>query len=169
MAREYDISKSDYLCRSCHKRLDQGTELVATVREVDEELRREDFCPECWAVRSGQDDRGLVGQWRTRVPPPAEKKKLLVDDELLVELFERLEQADTPVKMDLRFVLALVLMRKKLLIYDRTERLDGGQETWVLHRRGSEESPLKVVNPRLDEARIAELHDQLGQIMEGQL
>ncbi len=168
MAREYDISKSDYLCCSCRKRLVQGMELVATVREVAEELRREDFCTDCWTARPHQDADALVGLWRVRVPPPMEKKKLLIDDELLLELFERLEQADTAVKRDLRFVLALILMRKKLLIYDRAEPGDSGQETWVLHRRGSEH-PLKVVNPRLDEARITELNTQLGQILEGQL
>jgi hypothetical protein len=168
MAREYNIAKTDCLCHACQKRLEPGSELVATVREDQEELRREDFCLPCWSAKSPQEQSSLLGQWRSRVPLPTEKKKLLVDDELLVNLFERLEQADTPVQVDFRFVLALILMRKKLLVYDRTEGAGGGPETWLMHWRGGDVS-VKVVNPRLDDGRIAEVSSQLGQIMEGQL
>lgn len=167
MAREYNISKSDSLCRSCGKPLEPGSELVATVREVGEELRREDFCPDCWSARASQEDPGLLGLWHGRVPAPTEKRKLLVDDELLVNLLQRLEQADTPAKVNFRFVLALILMRKKLLVYDRTEPTQD-RETWVMHLRGDDRC-VKVINPRLDDDKIAEVSEQLGQIMEGPL
>jgi hypothetical protein len=167
MAREYNISKTACLCRSCQKRLEPGSELVATVREVGEELQRQDFCPDCWSARSPQDQAEPLGVWHGRVPMLAEKKKLLVDDELLVNLFQRLDGADTPAKVNFRFVLALILMRKKLLVYDRTEQLDG-LETWVMHLRG-DPTPVKVVNPHLDDGKVAEVSGQLGQIMEGEL
>jgi hypothetical protein len=167
MAREYNISKTACLCRSCQKHLAPGSELVATVREVGEELQRQDFCPECWSARSPQDRGEVLGMWHARVPTPAEKRKLLVDDELLVNLFQRLEAADTPAKANFRFVLALILMRKKLLVYDRTEN-EGALETWVMHLRG-DPTPVKVVNPHLDDDKVAEVSGQLGQIMEGEL
>lgn len=167
MAREYNISKTTCLCRSCQKHLEPGSELVATVREVGEALQREDFCLDCWSARPQQEDEGLLGLWHSRVPAPAEKKRLLVDDELVTNLFQRLQQADTTAKVNFRFVLALILMRKKLLLYDRTEQLEG-QETWVMHLRG-DDTPVKVINPHLDDAKITETSEQLGQIMEGQL
>ncbi|MCJ7545006.1 MAG: hypothetical protein MUP47_10695 [Phycisphaerae bacterium] len=137
MAREYNISKTACLCRSCQKHLEPGSELVATVREAGEELQREDFCLDCWSARPQQADHGLLGSWHSRVPASTEKKKLLVDDELLVNLFQRLEHPDTAAKANFRFVLALILMRKKLLVYDRTEAMEG-QETWVMHLRGDD-------------------------------
>ena len=167
MAREYNISKTACLCHSCQKHLEPGSELVATVREAGEELQREDFCLDCWSARPQQADHGLLGSWHSRVPASTEKKKLLVDDELLVNLFQRLEHTDTAAKANFRFVLALILMRKKLLVYDRTEALEG-QETWVMHLRG-DDTPVKVINPHLDDDKTAEVSEQLGQIMEGQL
>ncbi len=167
MAREYNISKTDCLCRGCQRHLEPGCELVATVRQVGEELQRQDFCLDCWSQHAQHEEAELLGVWHSRVPTAAEKKKLLVDDELLVNLFQRLEQADTPAKVNFRFVLALILMRKKLLVYERTEVPDG-LETWVMHLRG-EQTPLKVTNPHLDEDKITEVSEQLGQIMEGPL
>jgi hypothetical protein len=166
MAREYNIAKTDCLCRACRKRLEPGTELVATVREVGEELEREDYCLDCWSARP-QEDGEPLGSWHGRVPAPAARKKLLVDDELLVNLFQRLEAADTAAKLNFRFVLALILMRKKLLVYDRTEPGDG-PETWLMHLRG-DPAPVKVVNPHLDDDKVAEVSGQLSQIMEGEL
>ena len=168
MPREYDIAKSDCLCRGCHKRLEPGCELVATVREAADGLHREDFCPDCWSARPQQDRSAAWGSWHTHVPQPTEKRKLLVDDQMLVDLFERLENADTPAKADFRFVLALILMRKKLLVYDRTIRGSEDSETWIMHLRGSEAS-VEVVNPHLDDDRIAQVSGQLSQIMQGPL
>ena len=168
MAREYNISKTDCLCRGCQKHLEPGCELVATVREVGEELQRQDFCLDCWSQRAQHDEAELLGVWHGRVPTAAEKKKLLVDDELLVNLFQRLEQADTPAKVNFRFVLALILMRKKLLIYDRSRPTPEGGEVWTMHVKGSEE-PLEVIDPHLDADQIAEVSQHLGAILEGEL
>jgi len=168
MPRDYDIAKTDCICHRCNKHLEAGAELVATVREVQDDLQRDDFCPDCWSALSDEQKQGVLGVWRSRVPAPQDKKKLFVDDELLINLFERLESADTPAKVNFRFVLALVLMRKKLLVYDRTDRADPAQEVWQMHLRGSD-AAVRVVNPHLDDDKIAEVSGQLGQIMEGQL
>ena len=49
-------------------------------------LARLDYCDECWQKEPPQS----FCFWKTRVPEPAQKQKLLVDDEVLLELFERL-------------------------------------------------------------------------------
>ena len=97
-----------------------------------------------------------------------EKKKLFVDDELLINFFERLEGAEGDLKLSFRFVLALVLMRKKLLIYDRMDRGEDGTETWEMHLKGNPRTH-RVIDPRMDEEKIAEVSTQLGQILEGEL
>ncbi len=168
MARDYQIAKTDSLCRQCGKQLEPGSPLVATVREAGDQLQREDYCPECWSALPAEQQQGALGQWRSQAPVPRAKKKLLVDDDLLINLFERLASADTPVKVNFRFVLALVLMRKKLLVYDRTERDEHGQDVWQMHFRGSDTTEA-VIDPHLDEDKIAEVSGQLGQIMEGEL
>ena len=167
MAKEYIISKTDGQCRSCRKRMQPGEEFVATVREVDEGFHREDFCLPCWDA-APREEPATFGVWRSRVPRPQEKKKLLIDDELLISFFERLSGVDSPAKIDFRFVLALVLMRKKLLVYDRMDKLPDGREVWKMHFKGGTQTH-EVINPHMDEENIAEVSRHLGEIMEGQL
>ena len=168
MGKDYNITKTAGQCRLCQRQLEPGEEIVATVREVDSEFLREDHCPTCW---DGQDQTGsedLFGVWRTCVPRPEEKKKLLVDDALIENFFERLDGSDSLARICYRFVLALVLMRKKKLIYDRTKKTDDGRDVWLMHFRGSDQVH-EVLDPHMDEEKIAEVSQQLGEIMEGEL
>ena len=167
MAKEFNISKPSGLCTACQQPLQPGQELVAAVRDDNDELVRQDFCTACWKGEMG-DDPNVVGVWRTRIPQPTEKKKLLVDDAILVNLFERLGGADAPAKINFRYVLALVLWRKKLLVYDGMKRQGDGSEIWKMHFKGSDQVH-EVIDPKMDDLKIAEVSGQLSQIMEGEL
>lgn len=169
-SKEYDIARAAGICAECGKELSPGEEFIATLKEAGDELLREDYCPACWSGRpaDSDEDPDLLGTWQTRTPQPKEKKKLFIDDELLVNFFERLAGAESSVKISLRYVLALVLMRKRLLIYDGTERLDDGAEIWKMHLKGSDKTH-SVIDPKMDAEQVAEVSRQLGQIMEGEL
>ena len=171
MAKDYNISKTSGTCVGCETKLSAGDEFVAVVRELDGEFQREDYCLECWESPEKApetDAQDLFGTWRSRVRDAEEKKKLFVDDDLLINFFERLDGATDDLKLSFRFVLALVLMRKKLLVYDRMERGEDGTETWEMHLRGSPQGH-RVIDPKMDEDKIAEVSTQLGQILEGEL
>ena len=141
---------------------------MAVLRETAEAFVREDYCLPCWQGNPREEGADIVGVWKAHVPPPADKKRMFVDDEMLVNLFHRLEEAVEPAKVNFRFVLALVLMRKKMLVYDRMESA-AGVEVWQMHFRGLSEQVHRVVNPHLDEEKIAEVSGHLGEILQGEL
>ena len=70
-------------------------------------------------------------------------------------------------KLNFRFVLGLILMRKRLLIYENT-RLEGEKEFWTVRRRGRDGS-LDLLNPRLGEEQITEVSQQLSQVLNEEL
>ena len=176
MAKEYNIVKATGRCITCQKEMAPGEEFVATVREVqgtaddEEEFAREDYCPGCWQAASDETESNphLLGVWRSRVPAARERKKTFVDDELLVNFFQRLDGAEEPAKVRFRFVLALILMRKKLLVYDRSETAPEGHDAWTMHFKGAEET-CSVIDPHLDGEKITQVSQQLGEILEGEL
>ena len=169
MAKDYNIRKTSGLCSKCETQLAPGTEFTATVSEGPDELIRNDYCDQCCQSLTEETNPAVLCKWRTVVPHAEEKKKLLVSDDLLVNLFERLAETEDESKVNFRYVLALVLMRKKLLIYDRMSKNDEGQEVWSMHFRGSGPEPMEqlVIDPKLTEDQIAEVSDSLGEIMEG--
>jgi hypothetical protein len=169
MPKDYEIARSAGACAACGRQLAAGEEFMAVLKETPEQLCREDYCLKCWSAEGIEGAAAsALGTWKTRIPQPREKKRLFVDDDLLVNFLERLSDADAPAKIAFRYVLALVLMRKKLLVYDRTEKLDDGSEVWKMHLKGDGRQ-YSVIDPKLDEDGIAEVSRQLGQILEGEL
>ena len=101
------------------------------------------------------------------MPVPAQKKKLFVDDSVLIDLFTRLEAKEAGEDVRFRFVLALILMRKRLLIYETSRRHDDAtppRETWVVRLKGRDEQ-LEMLNPHLTEEQMQDVSRQMGEIL----
>lgn len=136
-------------------------------------LRRVDVSLSAW--EQGHRPQKLFSYWRSTVPHPQQKKKLFVDDEVLVNLLQRLADADEPQRLAFRFVLALILMRKKLLRYDtsenRTDEAGQRQEWWTMTLRGAgvADTPVELLNPQMNDEQIRQVTEQLGQILEAEL
>jgi hypothetical protein len=159
---------------------------------------RVDFCQGCWdqgrrpeqlspealgLVEPGiQAKLAMFSFWKTTVPMPQQKKKLLVDDTVLVDVFQRMEGKTEPQEVRFRFVLALILMRKRLLKYECTEEAEvppapaegapaaKAPEVWRMLPKATEPgggwgAAVHVVNPHLNAEQIAEVSQQLSAIL----
>jgi hypothetical protein len=161
---EWDVARASGQCCLCRAVIDQGQEYYAVLTETGEGFERKDYCLECW----GEGGQEHFCFWRSRIPVKegASKRKLLVDDGMLINFFERLENDDEAMRVRFRFVLALILMRKKLLRYEQTVS-DGEREYWQM-RLGATNAIHQVVNPKMDDRQIAEVSAQLGVILRGE-
>ena len=180
-APSYDIERPTGQCAFTGQQLQPGDPYVATLVEVDPDpqnpkanpsgLKRLDVSQETWDA--GSRPERLFSFWKSIVPQPNQKKKVFVDDQVLMNLLKRLEDADQPDRLSFRFVLALILMRKKLLRYEGSRVEESGEpvekkEYWKMTPKGEEEA-LEILNPQLDEAQIQQVTMQLGEILEGEL
>ena len=159
----WEIDKPLGQCFGSGKAIEPGQDYYGALVETEEGLQRRDFCAEFW--ESEKPD--VFCYWRTRLPRPDEKKPLFVDDEMLMAFFERLAEETEQEKVNFRFVLALILMRKRLLKYDAT-KTENGQEIWRLRIVG-QNTFAEVVKPDLDNEQIEQLSSQIGQILHADL
>ncbi|MBN2593575.1 MAG: hypothetical protein JXA81_08720 [Sedimentisphaerales bacterium] len=160
---EWEITKPLGQCYGTERKIEYGEEYFAALVETEEGLQRRDFCAEYW--ESEKPD--VFCYWKTRLPEPGQKKQLFVDDQMLMAFFDRLEKETEQEKINFRFVLALILMRKRILKYDETKN-DGDQEIWCLRVVG-EKQIVEVINPHLDEEQIELLSSQIGEILQADL
>lgn len=150
-------------CSVNGRELAEGEEFYSALFEDGDSFRRVDFAPESWAG----PPEGAFCYFRSHVPVRKRKKRMFVDDEALIAFFTRLAGETDPVRVEFRFVLALLLMRKRLLRYEGS-RTQGETETWdmTLVRDGSSH---RVTNPRLTDDRIAGVSTQLTAILHGDM
>ena len=166
----WDIGRSTGLCAATGTHLEPGSPCIVALVEREDDLSaplaRMDFSDAGW--NSPQRPKGVIAFWRAIVAAPNEKRRGFVDDQTLLGLFDRLGGDERPHRVRFRFVLMLLLVRKKLLRVSGTESASG-VETWHVLPRGAAEgeSPVAVVNPKLDEAAMKEVTDQLGEVLDG--
>ena len=157
---EWEIDKPLGQCSGSGKKIEYGEEYFAALVETDQGLARRDFCADYRQAKSPD----VFCHWKTKLPRPDQKKHIFVDDEMLMAFFERLEQEREQEKINFRFVLALILMRKRRLKYDSSETQDN-KEIWRLRVVGGKET-VEVINPHLDEEQIKQLSSQLSEILQ---
>jgi hypothetical protein len=160
----YEVARPRGQCVVCQAVIPPQQPLMAALRETPTGFERLDVCLNCW---NDFDKADLIGFWKTSMPLVEQKKRLFVDDEVLCQLFERLADATEPAKLNFRFVLGLMLMRKRLIVYE-TSRNEGPSEIWQVRFKGREEI-LDLLNPRLEEAQILDVSNQLGEILNEEL
>jgi hypothetical protein len=160
---DWDINKPLGQCYGTGVKIEPGEEYFGALVNTEEGLQRRDFCSDYW--ESEKPD--VFCYWKTKLPQPGQKKQLFVDDQMLMAFFERLERETEQEKVNFRFVLALILMRKRILKYDDT-RIDDGREIWRLRIVGDKQCA-EVVNPHLDEEEVKELSSQIGEILQADL
>lgn len=161
---DWQIEKPLGSCSGTGKKIEYGEQYFAALVETGQGLERRDFCTEYWEKSKPE----VYCYWKSRLPHPEEKKKMFVDDEMLMSFFDRLEEETEQEKINFRFVLVLVLMRKKKLKYE-SSRKEGDREIWQLRKAGHDRELVDVINPELDEQQIEQLSSHIGQILQVQL
>jgi hypothetical protein len=159
---EWEVDKPLGQCYGTGRKIEHGEEYFGALLEIDKELQRRDFCADYWESKKPN----VFCYWKSKLPDPDQKKQIFVDDQMLMAFFERLESETEQEKVNFRFVLALILMRKRRLKYDATREEDG-KEIWRLRIVGdkSSDNRVEVINPHLDEEQVEKLSSQIGQIL----
>ena len=155
---DYAIHKSTRRCHVTGRVLEEGETFYTALFVEGAELVRHDYAREAWK----EPPEGALGWWKARVPHKEAQSAKLAPDEVLLQLFHEL--AEQPDKQELRFVLALLLVRRRLLKWENAEPTDDGQEVLVLTcpRDGG---TYRVAATVPDAARAAEIQDELAQLL----
>ena len=163
MTSEWSILHGEKKCASCGKEFVEREQYYSALFDRGAEFERLDFCTACWKG----DTPEMFSFWQTQIPPKEEKTKLLVDDDVLLDFFGRLEGATEELKINFRYILALVLMRRKVLKFADVKRTEDAE--YLVMKMAKEKTTFDVLNPQLDEAKIAQVTEEVGKILNVQL
>ena len=160
----YEVSRPQGKCAVCGEVIAPDEKFMACLRETPLGFERLDCMTGCW---DKLEHGSVVAFWKTTMPRGEVKKKIFVDDQVLCDLFERLANVAEPAKLQFRFVLGLILMRKRMLVYEAT-RKEGDRELWSMRFRGREDR-MDLLNPQLTEDQVMDVSRQLGEILNEEL
>lgn len=159
MAQQWELESATGRCSVTGREFEEGEEFYTVLFESGETFTRTDFSLDSWP---GAPENAFCF-FKTRVPVKEKRKQLLVNNEILVNFFKRLGEETEPVRIQFRFVLALILMRKRTLRYDGS-KMDQGYEVWDMTLM-SDKKTHRVINPNLTDEQIEGVSGQLSAIL----
>ncbi len=167
----YDIIRSQEVCAQSGRSFEVGEEHIAALIETpgDDPLVRVLYASEAWENGPKLPEGALVfGFWKRTVQDTEEKIKQLVSEDEMFDLFEQLGQANEHKQLAFRYLLTLILMRKKKLVYERSTPAKNDEPGCLVVRvrqRGGQGEVFEVIDPGLDDETIMQATEELGQVM----
>lgn len=157
---EYDIQGPTRVCAATGRELKPGDRFHGVLFEEAGKLVRRDYCDEGWP---GPPD-GHVAYWVGRIPTDDKPRKPVVNDELLLDCFDRLKESCDSDGLNFRYVAALLLMRKKKFKFEDAARDEAGRD--VLLVRDTRGGALhQVVDPKLSDDQIAVVQAEVFRVL----
>jgi hypothetical protein len=156
---DYQIQPSTRRCSVNGRELRPGEKCYSVLLDEGGKFVRRDYSAEAWQGPPAE----AFSFWAGRIPTPQGKQKPRVDDDLLLDCFHRLEGQEEPSRVNFRYVLALLLMRRRRLRMEGA-RQEGGREVLDFRcvRSGARHA---VVNPGLTEDELMTVQEDVLQAL----
>ena len=156
---DYQIQPNTRRCATTGRELRPGEKFYTALLAEGDHFLRKDYSSEAWHG----PPPGAFSFWSGRVPAAESGKRQQIDDDMLVDCFQRLETETQAAKVNFRFVVALLLMRRKRFKFEEA-RTEHGLEMLTLRcvRSGVRH---EVVNPRLTEEQMTEVQDEVYKVL----
>lgn len=137
------------------------------------EIVRFDFAVEAWeGGRRPPKPARIIAVWRAAASTGEPKRSLLVGTDEMLALFEGMDEEAEGRAVVFRYLLSLLLMRKRVLRLVDQRQGDSGRPVLQLARRGgpagAAPQTYEVVDPGMDEEAVAVGMQELSAIVGGE-
>jgi hypothetical protein len=155
----FDIQGPTRVCAVSGRELKPGDKYLSVLSDEGGAFVRRDYAADAWPG----PPPSAVAFWSGKIPASDRPRKPVFNDELLLDCFDHLAAAAEPDRVNFRYVVALLLMRRKRLKFEDVVREDGGDV--MLLRDARNGTVHRVADPRLTEAQTAAVQDEVFRVL----
>jgi hypothetical protein len=155
----YQIHGPARVCAVSGRELKPGEKVFSVLRDENGQFVRTDFAADAWPGPPA----GAVAWWAGRVPDAGKPAKPVINDDLLADCFEHLSGTTDPARLRFRYVVALLLMRRKRFKFDDA-RKRGDKDSLVV-RDSKSGRRHEVEDPQLTDPEMAAVQDEVFRVL----
>lgn len=183
---EWSIGRNSKQCATCDRAFTGGDEFFSALYDDGDKFFRRDFCANCW---DGCGSKAIFSFWKARVlVENKDTHRVAFDADIILDLFLRIESksagsvvasngaiapesvpdAELDVNrtsaVNLQFVLALFLMRKKIFKLKHSCKVAEGEKMVFYFPKGKRD--VEVINPELTPDEIERITEKVKTLFE---
>ena len=158
LALDFDVQRCSRRCAVTGRELQPGESFYSALIPSGATVVRHDFSLEAWQGPPAE----ALGWWKSQIPTAETKKTQWAPNDVMLELFDEL--AGQPDRSDLRYMLTLLLIRRRVFRLEETERDSSGRQTLLVYcpRR---QTDYKVPVAMPDGLRAQQIQQSLAQLL----
>ena len=156
---DFDIQRCSRRCSVTDRELKNGETCYSALVPQGGEVARLDFSAEAWPG----PPENAIGWWQSTVVDPNAGRPHWAPNDVMLNYFERL--LEDPAAEDARYVLALLLVRRRIARVERTEHDAAGREQLVIYcPRNEREYSVSEAMP--SDERAQQIQQQLAELLQ---
>jgi len=156
---DFEVQRCTRRCHKTDREFKPGEEFYSALIADGAETVRRDYALDAWVG----PPEGALACWKSRMPDPKASQMQWAPNDVMLHYFEQL--AEQPEKADVRYVLALLLVRRRVLRLDETVTDETGENLVLYCPKKETEQKVPVREPGT--ARIEAIQNELAELLFG--
>jgi hypothetical protein len=163
---DWNIQSRSHRCQACEHPFADKMPYYTLLFQQRHHLERQDVCEKCWNTQFSQgatDRKGFISFWQGifNVPPPPPPEP--IPKENAEGLLRRLCEEADPEMAAVRYILAAMLERKRMLKIKAQSQQDGQRVFVYEHTRTSD--VITIVDPNLRLDQLEDVQHRVAQLL----
>lgn len=158
MQADWDIKSRAHRCSRTGQEFSEGDFFYTILVREGEGFRREDMCDEAWSARN--DNIEPFSFWRSKYEPPAPPPPEPLRRDDAEGLLRRLIEKNDPAHRNARYILALMLERKRLL-----RPIECSDADMLAYEHVASGETFVIANPKLSMEHIPAVQQEVSVLL----
>jgi hypothetical protein len=164
MQAEWNIKGRAETCSVTGRAFTDGETFWSALFWKDGTYERLDFCETAWKERN--DNIAPLSAWRSKFEPPAVVHETLKKDDA-ESLLRQMMEENNPAHRNARYILALMLERKRLL--RQIDRQQNGNDIVLIYEHLPTSETWLIADPQLKLQDLAPVQAEVAEILAGRM
>ena len=160
---DYEVQRSTRCCAATGREFAPGETYYSALVAEGEELKRYDYAADAWHGPPEEGSTSVLGWWKSQIPDRSTTRKRWAPNDVMLNFWDELaEQSD---KQDIRYVLTLLLIRRRVFRLEEEKYDPQGRELLVVYCPRRETTyQIPAVPP--EAARIDQIQEELATLLQ---
>lgn len=156
---DYEVQRSARRCTVSGREFAAGAMYYSVLLAEGADLKRYDYAADAWQG----PPQDAVGWWKSQVPSKTDARKRWAPNDVMLDFWDEL--AGQPDKQDMRYVLTLLLVRRRVFrLEEETQDTKGPEVLAVYCPRREVSYQVPVVPP--EPTRVEQIQEELAALLQ---
>lgn len=164
---DWNIQARSHACQACHRHFADKEAFHTLLFDERHGYHRLDVCEDCWKTQYSQgavDKKGFISHWQSIYTPPPAAPPEAIQKDTAETLLRKLVEQNAPEHAGARYILAVMLERKRILKV-KTQVVENGTRIFI-YEHGKSGDLFSIPDPKLELNHLEQVQKDVAQLLE---